>query len=381
MQPRSLLASWKRDAWMRRLCGVAIWDDSTGHASADTWMRSLRGFPVNRSPSPGRSAASLTNAPFGLTSLDLFASLERGSFVSKTCQVSLLPEDSIRLSVIWPRSGSMRNGECYQRPPLELRTDASGCSSSAWLTPHGITGVDYSGKLGAGGEFAAQVERWPTPDCNTSTYSNGFAGPNIREAAAQWQTPKAGEEDSGSGMNSRGEPKLKAQAMLWRTPDVPSSGGIRTRRDSIGNGHQVVLAEQVEAWPTPAARDHRGGGYGSDATGREIEDGHAGLESGELADAALGGLGIDGRASRVGGHASLGDAGIFAPGPSDPRWPAIIAASPWLAPATQSGVRVVADGLALVVDQSRRDQLRCIGNGVVPLQAACAVVELVRRLK
>jgi hypothetical protein len=40
---------------------------------------------------------------------------------------------------------------------------------------------------------------------------------------------------------------------------------------------------------------------------------------------------------------------------------------------------VLADGLALVVDESRADQLRCAGNGVVPLQAAAAFAELVHR--
>ena len=78
-----------------------------------------------------------------------------------------------------------------------------------------------------------------------------------------------------------------------------------------------------------------------------------------------------------------GDRGVFpffAPGPSDKRWPDILAERPYLAPATQPGIRGLVDGHTLVVDESRRDQLRCLGNGVVPLQAAVAVVELVRRL-
>lgn len=71
---------------------------------------------------------------------------------------------------------------------------------------------------------------------------------------------------------------------------------------------------------------------------------------------------------------------VFAPGPSDPSWPNILRNQPWLAPATKSGLCSVVDGVALVVDESRRDQLRCVGNGVVPLQAAAAIVGLVRRL-
>ncbi len=70
---------------------------------------------------------------------------------------------------------------------------------------------------------------------------------------------------------------------------------------------------------------------------------------------------------------------IFAPGPSDERWPAIIEHCPWLAPATESGVCGMVDGGAMVVDASRTNQLRAIGNGVVPAQAALAFTVLARR--
>ncbi|HMO86840.1 MAG TPA: DNA cytosine methyltransferase [Lacipirellulaceae bacterium] len=69
---------------------------------------------------------------------------------------------------------------------------------------------------------------------------------------------------------------------------------------------------------------------------------------------------------------------LFAPGPSDDQWRDILDANPHLAPAIESSVRVLADGRSLVVDESRADQLRCGGNGCVPLQAAAAFVELVR---
>ena len=70
---------------------------------------------------------------------------------------------------------------------------------------------------------------------------------------------------------------------------------------------------------------------------------------------------------------------LFAPGPLDPRWTAIVANRPDLAPAVEPGVRMLADGMAYLVDESRAHQLRQVGNGVVPLQAAAAFVELLRR--
>ena len=75
----------------------------------------------------------------------------------------------------------------------------------------------------------------------------------------------------------------------------------------------------------------------------------------------------------------LRGAPLFAPGPLDPRWQAIVANRPDLAPAVEPGVCMLADGMAYLVDESRAHQLRQVGNGVVPLQAAVALVELVRR--
>jgi hypothetical protein len=77
-----------------------------------------------------------------------------------------------------------------------------------------------------------------------------------------------------------------------------------------------------------------------------------------------------------------GDGRVFAPGPGDAvEWQRILSRKPWLAPAVEPGVCVHVDGVALVVDAGRADQLRCGGNGVVALQAAVALTELLRRIK
>ena len=96
------------------------------------------------------------------------------------------------------------------------------------------------------------------------------------------------------------------------------------------------------------------------------------------------GSGATGPEARTTGRS--GAVPIFAPGPADPEWGAILRERPWLAPAVlagekapESGVRGMADGDALVVDESRADQLRAIGNGVVALQAAVAFTILARR--
>src|SRR5262245_6043000 len=59
-----------------------------------------------------------------------------------------------------------------------------------------------------------------------------------------------------------------------------------------------------------------------------------------------------------------GPALLFAPGPADDRWPDLLAHYPWLAPALEPGVCVLAAGTSLVVGESRVDQLRAAGNAV-----------------
>lgn len=72
---------------------------------------------------------------------------------------------------------------------------------------------------------------------------------------------------------------------------------------------------------------------------------------------------------------------LFAPGPQDKQWTDILSRCPWLAPAVKSGLHLLVDGDSLVLDQSRADQLRAIGNAVVPLQAAVAFRMLAARLE
>jgi hypothetical protein len=118
--------------------------------------------------------------------------------------------------------------------------------------------------------------------------------------------------------------------------------------------------------------------------------GHPASESGMLSS-EYSGWGISSYASGI----------LFAPGPSSPLWPDILAASPHLAPA----LSIVEAALALAVQQGeihdeaeigsrfhglvdglarrvveRKSRLQCCGNGVVALCAAACFAELARRM-
>jgi DNA (cytosine-5)-methyltransferase 1 len=76
------------------------------------------------------------------------------------------------------------------------------------------------------------------------------------------------------------------------------------------------------------------------------------------------------------GPAESPEPGPWPPGPDQlEEWRRVPA---HLHPATEPGLRLLADGAPVVVDAARADQLRAIGNGVVPLQAACALAHLLR---
>lgn len=95
-------------------------------------------------------------------------------------------------------------------------------------------------------------------------------------------------------------------------------------------------------------------------------------------DSRAKGLGAHGGGRLIGeapARATGPDSGLpaFPPGPADHvAWGRILAEHPDLAPAVESPIRRVADGLATGLDLSRTARLRLTGNGVVPAQAALA---------
>lgn len=156
----------------------------------------------------------------------------------------------------------------------------------------------------------------------------------------------------------------------FRGADMGDAGDVRQRR----------APEENQAWPGPG--DGRGtvahSGRIGDAGRRDARDvrGESGLD--------------DTQPERLQGQpcprptsgATVGTDGMpdVPPERNDhAAWRRILTTHPYLAPAIEPGLRVLADGMALVVDKGRTDQLRAAGNGVVPIQAAAAFVELVRR--
>ena len=133
-----------------------------------------------------------TEVQCGNTWRELLAKFDPNTALWKTAQCSLL-EDSEQSLEIWPRSGSMRNGECFQRQMLVQTTKEK--EFGYWLTPATIDiptrsaesmkkRLEYRKKIGRNGVGAGclaeqvtwsgtgppigylKAENWPTPDAN-----------------------------------------------------------------------------------------------------------------------------------------------------------------------------------------------------------------------
>lgn len=107
-----------------------------------------------------------------------------------------------------------------------------------WATPtsNEHTGAGHPESKQGTMNLRSQAGTWATPDCNTSTYSNGKMGPNIREQAANWPTPSA------AVMNDVETPET------WHARAA-------TLKEKHGNGNGAGLPLTVAAvqWPTPNA--------------------------------------------------------------------------------------------------------------------------------
>lgn len=216
----SWLRAWKKDHWLQRLSGLAISPNSRQDDFADWWMASSQASHAKTCPLPVAAPASMASDPAFSSAYSISQTIAvRGSSFWRTSRASLLPPPPLwtKKKVTsknaplpaswenWPTVGGMRNGSLFLRP--------------MWVPV--IRG--HGGSVSPG---------------------------------EKWQTPKASEEESGSGMNSRGEPKLKAQSINWMTPH--GMGGIEAESGKAGGGGE--FAKQATHWMTPKATDGSNGG-------------------------------------------------------------------------------------------------------------------------
>lgn len=120
-----------------------------------TWLQ--QAFPVSRSHSEESNSAKQTNGTCGPQRQMSFAVFDRDSHSWKTSQGSLFLDTSEQSSVIWPRWGSMHDGECWEVTTLE---PPSVENESGYLpTPRASVGTHgICWKRAKNGDHRSQIE-------------------------------------------------------------------------------------------------------------------------------------------------------------------------------------------------------------------------------
>lgn len=241
--------------------------------------------PTSVSPDNRPESTALSPA-YGTNSLALLATFDLNTRSWRTSQLCFLATEADGLaefSETWPRSGILRNGIAYQRPPLTRLTGET--ASGSLLTPPIPTpsassyGTNQGGSAGRVGKVRPSLETmarknlWPTPKSSPSGPDYARAnrpesgGDDLATAVAREQFPTPTRYDhKGRGAESYGRHKgLDNHVKLWPTPVASDAMGSGSRNTPTSKAHPgVSLTDAVRGdggtgrlWPTPAAHEGR----------------------------------------------------------------------------------------------------------------------------
>ena len=270
---RSWLRTWNAGGWIRLLSGMTL-QPSQAMSLAHSWITSTlsqRDSLASRGVPQESNSAQLTNDGSGLSSLDWFARYDPEASSWRTSQVSFLV-DLNTYSETWPRSGSMRNGQVFERQTLVRPIAGSESLSSQWTTIRAEEGSGYrsDGSAMLGGE----AKNWATPVGHDHKSEKSTLGRSLGREAHQWQTPAAylGKTRNPDGHKGENLLMLPGQAENWATPTTQeiahhdmelTETGRRASKDGTSS-HSVNLEDSARRWATPTARDYKDGSNPSD---------------------------------------------------------------------------------------------------------------------
>lgn len=202
----------------------------------------------SKEPSPGS----------GLSSLGSLAKYDPDSSSWRTPQCSLLG-DSDEFSETWPRWGSMRNGECWERTiPAHL---TSGTESGSFLAT--ATATAKANQLSPSMQKHPGVRNWigtPTtrPRIRSEEFRDGRSL-NPAELSARFPTPRSSDAERGGRGDLiqavRGNPN--SHFKLWPTPtarSAPDCPAERRRKTpalaaQVGGSLNPDWVEGLMGWP------------------------------------------------------------------------------------------------------------------------------------
>ena len=224
-----------------------------------TWFREASRVRISARPGEVQESRARVR-DYGARCRGSLARWDRATCSWKTHQFSLLGGLE-SFSGTWPRWGMMRGGECWELTTPALPTSESG--SGFWQTPVADDAVNRKeGKFNSRGEpkLSAQVVMFPTPPAGGHTQNkSAYPGAPIRPTLVgmargkMWPTPRANEGRAGYYQNDQGDPSKP----------------------------RLTLNGMVKLFPTPTVINDSGGGGDvqmgrSGCAGEAQNDGHSG---------------------------------------------------------------------------------------------------------
>ncbi len=244
-QPRSWSIILKRNYWMR-LLSTRMLSPSQQNDFTDWWTGSLADRRVSRSASQGNNSAQTIPETSGLSLSEWWNRFSQEAASSRTSpQESLFGTSTSKSSQDFDIWATKLRAAYSQR--LKLARHTTGSESSFWPTATTDMTSERSSKYAQGGTpLTVATQNWPTPDVNSSTYSNGERGQNLRESAAMWATPSANEDAAGTV-------KGKMQYML--SHQAQEATGVTSQNDS-GQRLNPAFVTWLMGWPDGWLRFH-----------------------------------------------------------------------------------------------------------------------------
>lgn len=258
---------WKTRAWSARLFGAAtspVWTPDLCGAKSDCCAPDCHASPTasqasKRATATGAVGATATgqyrtpceslpsvSPPWCSLRTSLPGFAEAGFDLSEKNYADWVTRSR-------SRSLSLRN---------RLVRATSGSVCLFWHTPC-ANDSEKRGDAQAGAMLVSQSANWPSPRAEDSESCGNHQDvtDSLTGATMLWTTPTAKHNKRSEGQtsgrlnNGVGNACLATDVELWATPNAMSGGSTSRGGERI---NEPLLGGQVQQWPTPNSRDHKG---------------------------------------------------------------------------------------------------------------------------
>lgn len=275
MQPRSWSRAWKGATFIRRLSGLTL-APSRRDDLADVFIASLPAIPASPTALPESGAVPAMTA--SLSTRFCVSWMKAGLILSSAKTSRGMQTDSLPPSARhWRQWASALRQEYSVRAKPATAIGGNGCSfwpgvrvaaggytrdrgnpDAPRPTLEGLAAVWLTPNVPNGGRTAHHAEIQGA----TAYHKGKKVQLGLEHQASQWATQsdlsKRGGSQTAEKRRAGGHAvNIEDQAEYWTTPSCsdPHRGGVITEAMT-----GTSLTQQVNAWPSPMARDYRGGG-------------------------------------------------------------------------------------------------------------------------